>query len=226
MTESSHEAEERGPAGGAFLSIAHAAWILTRELIASWTFGAVLVAGLLLQLVSQSLLPLGIAASETGAADLSAELRTLLFLGLGLLVLLRVVAWRPMLAGTGDVSRGVIVSLSTSYLHCIVGMCLAVEAYAFNPRSLRWDPGAIGDSLWLSSLVGILSLARLEPRALGLLYLLLAWWVPVLGTTGHIGVLHAAKAFSLPPWSADGLLPMLVPQFLALSLVTLGRVVR
>jgi hypothetical protein len=200
--------------------------MLTRDLIGSWAVGGLVVAALVLHLVAQALLPLGIAASEIGATDLTGELRTLLFVGLGLLVLLRVPAWRSLLAGAGSLSRAAIVCLSLLYLHLIGAVCLTLEAYALSPRSVRWDWGAIADSLWLSSLVGILSLSRLEPRALGFSYLLLSWWVPVLGTTGHVGVHDAAKAISLPPWSADGLLPMLVPQLLALSFVCLAKAAR
>src|SRR5689334_18522583 len=157
------------------------AWLLARQTLASRAGLAVLVGFVGLDLLARSALPFGIAASHSRADELGSETRLLLFGCLALLALLRASRWKPVLHGLGEFGLAAIVSLSALYLGCISHVFLgALDALLFraDPR-----PGwlAAGASLWLASLAGILALSRLEPRALGLMFLLLAWWAPVLG---------------------------------------------
>jgi hypothetical protein len=88
------------------------------------------------------------------------------------------------------------------------------------------DWGELWGSIWLSTLAGILGLARLAPRTLGLVFVIFAWWVPVLITHDQANATGLARGISHPVWSAEGILPMLVPHLLAMGYVCLERAQR
>ena len=187
---------------------------------------ALLFVAVSVHLSARILLPLGIAASQTRTQAIDSELRLFVFGALALLVLLRSARWRHVLVGLGAPQMVSIVCLSDLCIHLIWCALVAIPGTLLFGASALPDWGALGDSFWLASLAGILSLSRLEPRALASAFLLLAWWVPALGlpdcapgTVFPAGIHH-------PPWSAGGFLPMLVPQLLALGYVGLERAQR
>jgi hypothetical protein len=197
-------------------SIFNPAWVLARETARSPAALALLVAALLLDLLARALLPLAIAASSTRGVEVGAEIRMLLFGGLTLLALNRFARWTSALQAQVTGERFFIFLLSGSYLHLFGLAAFAATEWLLGMHSPALRGEWLLASLWLSTLGGVLALARLENLAHGLLFLALAWWVPALI---HAGIPHA-------PWSADGILSMLVPQLLGLGYVSLERVHR
>jgi hypothetical protein len=202
------------------------AWLLARQTIASRAGVAIVVGFVGLDLLARSALPFGIAASHARADELGRESRVLLFGTITLLTLLRASRWRPILHGLGDLGVAATVCLSALYLDCIAHLSVgSLDALLFraDPRPEWLELGA---GVWLATLAGILALSRLEPRALGLVFLLLAWWVPVLGLPGPDGGGALGEGISRTPWSAEGILPMLVPHLWAVGYVCLERAQR
>jgi hypothetical protein len=207
-------------------SIARPASLLALELCTAPATLILLAVALLLDLGARALLPLGIASSATGAIDLSSELRGLLFLSTALLLLARIGQWGIAMRGLGDHERVVIVVLSGLYIHLFVAVALWIPEGLLFGGWIPPDWRLLGESLWLTSLAGILAQSRLEPRSLGLLYLLLAWFVPTLCMPVPLELLTSAKGIPLRAWSAEGILPMLVPPLLALGYVSVERAQR
>jgi len=197
-------------------SVSRTGWVLAREIILSPPALALLGVVVGLDLFSRTLLPLGIATSPNRVEHLGPELRLLLFASLTLLILLHVARWRTAMRGLDALGTVVIVVASGLYVHLFFGLAACLPSWILFRGSLGIAIGAVGESLWLSSLAGILALGRHAPRTLGLALLLLSWWVPILGR------LDLAR----PAWSAEGILPMLVPHLLATAYVCLGRAQR
>ena len=202
------------------------AWLLARETIASRGGIALVIGFVSLDLLARSALPFGMAASRARADDLGRESQVLLFGCIALLVLMRAARWKPVLHGLGDVGLLATVCLSALYLdfvcHFIVG---GLDALMFR-SDVRPDLLELGAALWLAALAGILSLARLEARGLGFLFLLLAWCVPVLTLPNPEAGGALGAGISHAPWSVGGFLPMLVPHLWALGYVCLERAQR
>ena len=179
-----------------------------------------------LEFLARSALPFGIATSHARADQVASESRMLLAGCVTLLVLLRASRWRPHLHGLGEFGVAVTVCLSAVYLD---GICY-VASGAFDALLFRAKPqfhGAeLGVALWLATLAGILALSRLESRTLGLGFLLLAWWVPVLGLPGPGAGGTLVQGICCAPWSAGRILPMLVPLLWAVGYVCLERTQR
>jgi len=202
------------------------AWLLARQTLASRGGLALLVGFIGIDLLARSALPFGIAASHARADELGRESRLLLFGCLTLLVLLRASRWRPVLHGLGDLGVVRTVCLSALYLGCIGHLVVgSLDALLFR-ADLRPDWLGLGAAVWLASLAGILALSRLEPRALALVFLMLAWWVPVLGLPGPEAGAAGGAGISFTPWSVGGILPMLVPHLWAVGYVCLERTQR
>jgi len=200
--------------------------VLAREVLVSRGTLALLAVVVGLDLVARTLLPLGIATSSNHVAELGLELRLVLFATLALLTQLRMARWRIALPGIHFVEPIAIVIISGLYLHLLLGCVVVLPARLLFRESVGISFGAVGESLWLSSLAGILTLGRHAPRTLGLAFLLLAWWVPILGRLPPTEPLALASGISQPAWSAGGILPMLVPHLLAVAYVSLDRVQR
>jgi hypothetical protein len=226
MTMIPTQAQNLGSARGPTASVFRPAWLLARETLLARGTLALLGGALVLDLLERSWLPIGIATSQTRGGEVGSELRLLLFGALTLLLLLRAARWGALLRGLDPMSRVCIVLLSGLYLHMLCVLVVAMPEALLFGRHLATDWNLVGASIWLTSLAGILALSRLGPRTLGLAFLLLAWWVPVLGMPGPVCADAVARGISHPPWSADGILPMLVPQLLALGYVSLERVQR
>lgn len=196
------------------------AWLQARQTLASRGGLALFVGFAGIDLLARSALPFGIAASHARADEIGRESRLLFFGGLTLLVLLRAARWRPVLRGLGGVGTASTVCLSALYLGCIGALTVnLLGALLFRADAL---PGwaELGAAIWIASLAGILALSRLEPLALALVYLMLAWWVPVLVLPGP------EAGISATPWSVVGFLPMLVPHLWAVGYVCLERAQR
>jgi len=202
------------------------AWLLARQTLASRAGLALLVGFVGLDLLARSALPFAVAASHARADEIGRESRLLLFGCITLLALLRASRWRPVLLGLGDLGLVATVCLSALYLDCIVHLVVG----SLDGLLFRADPRPgwmeLGASIWLATLAGILALSRLEPRALGLVFLLLAWWVPVLGLPAPDAAGALGEGIPPTPWSAGGFLPMLVPHLWAVGYVCLERAQR
>src|SRR5689334_10784664 len=208
----SAESSEIGPD-----TVARPAWLLAREVLRRRGTLALLAGGVCASVLARSLQPLGISASRLRGTELDAELMRLVFGALSLLVLVRATHWRRLMHGFGTLRLFAIVCASGFYLHCIVCLCVSLPnmvLFAAGPPA-PWSLMAL--SLWLSTLAAILALSRLEPRILGLSFLLLVAWVPVFGIPRQAAA--GALATGIPPgaWSADEFLPMLTPHLLALG---------
>ncbi len=203
-----------------------AAWLLARQTLISRAGMGLLIAMLCVDLFARSALPFGIATSRTSALELKLEVRLLLFGCLALLVLLRAHRWRAAIQGVGHADLACIVALSVAYVHCIGSFSFVVidQLLGVSPAGLSWTQ--VVAAIWLATLSGILACSRLEPRSLGLLFLLLAWWVPILGLPAAATGAAIGQAISCAPWSADGFLPMLVPHLWAVGYVCLERAQR
>jgi hypothetical protein len=182
------------------------AWLLARELSTDRTTLALLGGGVALTTLIQTLLPPVISSASSTAGDADVAVQRLLLACLALLVLARVARWGVVLRGLSGHERSIIIVLCCVYLHFIGCALLAIPDALISAAAPRLDWRAAADSLALSSLAAILTHARLEPRRLGFLYLLLAWCVP-----------------ALLSGSADKILPMLAPQLLAFGYISLGR---
>jgi hypothetical protein len=187
---------------------------------------ALLAGAVTLNLLVRTLHPLGLVASSSKGQEPYHGLRWALLGWLTLLILVRAASWGTLLRGLGNLERVAIVAVSGCYLHCIGLMVLAVPDALLDGGIRRVDGRMVGDSLTLTSLAAILTLSRLDPRTLGSLFVVLAWCVPALCMPEPAEALSVAKGISIPPWSADGILPMLVPQLLALGYVSLERAQR
>jgi hypothetical protein len=201
-------------------SIARPAWLLTRELCLAPATLTLLAIALLIDVLARTLLPLGIASSVTRGIDLSAELRQLLFVGIALLLLVRVAHWGVAFRCLAGADKLCIVVVSGLYLHLLAAALLAIPDVLLFRGPLEPAGRILSESLWLTCLCGILAQSRLEARSLGLLFLLLAWFVPTLCMPLPAEPLAAAKGLPLAAWSAEGFLSMLVPQLLALGYVS------
>ncbi len=207
-------------------SLLRPARMLTSRTLVSRGGLAFLIGVVALDLLARSILPFGIAASQTSAEGLGRELRLLLFGGLTLLVLVRAARWRPILRGSGAPSVVFIVSLSGLYLVCIGYAFAALPDRLLFGRNPEIEWLEVGAAIWLATLAGILALSRLDPRPLGSAFVLLGWWVPVLGLPIPVAAGAVGEGMSRTPWSADGILPMLVPHLLAVGYVCLERAQR
>jgi hypothetical protein len=202
------------------------AWLLARQTLASRGGLAILVGIIGLELLARYALPFGVAASHARADQIASESRLLLAGCVTLLVLLRAARWRPAIQGLGDLGIATTVGLSAIY---VVFICWSIVG-AIDALLLRTTPQLHGAELvaatWLATLAGVLALSRLDSRALGLGFLLLAWWVPVLGlpVPGAGGALGPGICGA--PWSVERILPMLVPHLWAVGYVCLERTQR
>lgn len=199
---------------------------MARQTIASRAGMSLIVGMLGIDLLARSALPFGIAASRTRAGEVGLELRLLMFGALTLLLLVRTRRWRAALPGLAPASLSIIVCLSGVYLAVIGSLSAAIVDRLLGaglPVAVWTQAGA---AIWLATLAGILASSRLEPRSLGLLFLLLAWWVPVLVLPAAETGAAIGQGISRAPWSADGFLPMLVPHLWALGYVCLERAQR
>jgi hypothetical protein len=201
-------------------SIARPAWVLTRELCLAPAALALVASALLVDVLARTLLPLGIASSATRGTDVSAELRQLLFVGIALLLLVRVAHWGMAFRCLSGTEKWCIVIVSGLYLHLLVAILLAIPDRLLFRTPLEPAGRILSESLWLTCLAGILAQSRLDARNLGLLFLLLAWFVPTLCMPLPAEPFAAAKGLPLAAWSAEGFLSMLVPQLLALGYVS------
>jgi hypothetical protein len=145
-------------------------------------------------------------------------------LGLSLLVLLLDASrggalWRAV----GRLELAFVVFLSALYLQLFCVLVFGVPELLRAGGSVTWNGQLLVEILWLGSLGAILTLARLEARALAVAFVLLAWWMPVLGAPEAVDRIFSTKPRTHSTWSADGILPMLIPQLLALGFVCLER---
>ena len=202
------------------------AWLLARQTLASRGGLTILVGILGLELLARAALPFGVAASHARADQVASETRLVLAGCVTLLVLLRASRWKPVLHGLGDFGAAATVCISALYLDCI---CFVIDG-ALDVLLFRGKPQIhgteLGAAVWLATLAGILALSRLESRVLGLGFLLLAWWVPVLGLPGPGAEGVLGQGICGAPWSAERILPMLVPHLWAVGYVCLERTQR
>jgi hypothetical protein len=206
-----------------FASTLRPAWVLTREVLRTRTTIAVLVAALALDLFARWSLRWTLADGGDSEARLTPELRWLLASVLALMLLLRSERWRPLLRGLSSTSVYVVVFLSCVYLQCFCLLVLSIPTLARGAGYELLARGAVGELCFLGSLTGLLALTRLDSRALAVVFALLAWCVPLLGYPEQSGSISGTIPMTRSPWTADGILPMLVPQLLALGFVCLER---
>ncbi|MBK7642654.1 MAG: hypothetical protein IPJ19_06315 [Planctomycetes bacterium] len=207
-------------------SIAWSAWQVAWASARTRAAVAIALGALTLEAATRGLLPIAVASSRTTSIALMGETRLLAMTGLALVVLTRAARLSHVFRIAGAAERASIVALSTVVLHLVYILLVTPLEWLVlrEPPALRIQ--VLADSAWLASLAGLVSLARLEPRSLLLGFALLAWWVPVLGLPPHALALGASKGISSGAWTAEGILPMLVPHFLALGYVCLERAQR
>ena len=206
-----------------FASTLRPAWVLAREVLRARTTWAVLVAALALDLLARWSLRWTLSGGGESEARLAPELRWMLASVLALMLLLRTERWRPLFRGQTQASSYLIVLLSCLSLQCFGLVVLGIPALARGAGHELLARGVVGEFCFLGSLTGLLALTRLDSRALAVVFALLAWCVPLLGYPEQSESISGTIPMTRSPWTVDGILPMLVPQLLALGFVCLER---
>jgi hypothetical protein len=204
-------------------SVLRPAWILARETTTARATWALLATAVAFELLAQGALRVALAGTAIEPMRVSAEVRWMALAAATLLLLLRVERWKALLGASGSRHRVGIVFLSALYLQCFVLLAVGVSSWMRRAGVLGIDLLSIGRIAWLACLAALLALTTFDGRSLTVAFLLLAWCVPVLGFPEASGGISSAKAMTRAAWSADGILPMLVPLLLALGLVCLER---
>lgn len=210
------------PASGS-TSAAISAWVLTKQVLGRRRTLILVAVTVALISLTRAALALALPSPTDHGDPILTEIRCGA-LGLSLLVLLLDASrGEAMLRTVGRSDLAFIVFLSAIYLQffCVLGF--SVPEFFRTGASASLDGQLMVEMLWLGSLGAILALGRLETRALAVAFVLLAWWMPVLGAPEAVGSIFGTKSRTHSAWSADGLLPMLIPQLLALGFVCLER---